>query len=451
MHSRSKRIVQNPKDECARAGKSSSAAVGIAASLPLKRFVSVMLPVWLWVFLSTNNGGAWSFPNGHLKFHGKSFFPIGIADFPGGEQLTNMVRYSSYINTIDWFDHDGKWDNYQGLENISPGVFNQAGKYHMAVILEMWEFTTGYEAEDWLIDPNQLKRGTAFCNELQWLNAYSGVTGDGPLLMIAQQDEADTTNPQWYDPSLSKAGANYKFMRQQCPDVPVWFNSTPCDGYAANSLAYYRQWAATCDIFSFDVYAGAYRTDAYTTWWNMDNALSIAGRNKPRLLWVAAYASSRDGTDYDYNQMAYIIYEGIIHGADGIMWWGGDQTTTGSKTWQAVVTIGGQLMAMEGALANCDWSVCRYFNHDTSRQITRGICATGDNDRIEMLKVTGPSACYLICVNTDPKNGHAVTINSVSGWWGSNLYNFAGGSNSMMGSTVAFSPAQVIIFCANRR
>jgi len=75
-------------------------------------------------------------------------------------------------------------------------------------------------------------------------------------------------------------------------------------------------------------------------------------------------------------------------------------------------------MAMEDAPTNCDWSVCRYYNHDTGQQITTGISDMGDNDRIEMLKVTGPSTKYMICVNTDPNHSHSITIDSVSSWQG---------------------------------
>jgi hypothetical protein len=63
-----------------------------------------------------------------------------------------------------------------------------------------------------------------------------------------------------------------------------------------------------------------------------------------------------------------------------------------------------------------------------------------------MLKASDGVKDYLICLNTTTNN-QSVTINIVSGWrGGSNLYNFAGGSNTTLGAVVAFAPEQVIIY-----
>jgi hypothetical protein len=416
--------------------------------------------------ISGGQSPSWNFPHGHLQFKGTNFFLIGLYDYPTEtasnaelEKVYNMSNYCQYVNTVEFFDHNSGWNN-GFITYLNPSILQTANNWGLGVVDDMWTDSGATNASsngNWLIEPAELAVGSDWYNEMQLLNPYSGVNTNGPLgwtnngalLMYGQVDESTGSPGAAQYPTLNQFLADYIFYHNYA-SVPVWYNCNPAQpsGWTVNQVA---PWASGCDCFSMDVYAGEPANNLYIRQ-NMDFMRAVTGTNKPVLMVLEAVGYFSD--IYTYADKANQVYGAIIHGANGIWWYGAAGQASGagldpnSTQWQDVIKISRQLKTMQEALANCDGSVCRFYNTQTSQQITSGISASGDNNQIEMLKASDSTKDYLICLNTTTNN-QTVTINGVSGWRGGpRLFNFTGGTDTTMGTVITFAPEQVIIYAS---
>jgi hypothetical protein len=393
-----------------------------------------------------------------VQHAGTNMFVIGIYDYAGGpppihNDVVHLSEMSNYCNTIAIYDHD--WDDsawLQNLTSLTAANLNAAASNGMCIVDQMWteNYYGSNNVDNWMcMSPEfpaeyELKTGSGLYNQL---TAFSN---NPALLMWENMDEVgvnwwnnEVPNPDYMDPTLTNYVDDGNFMLKYGGGKPVWVNDG-CFFYQNGDtpVSYCNEWAGGGTVYSQDCYPSSSSGNVDDIKRDMD-FINVVSNASPHFMVLEAY-----DTGWNYTNRMYMTYSAIIHGANGVWWWGACQVPTNSQTWQIIKMIGSQLQAMGGALTHP--SAYSYYDTYTSSWVGNGITDSGGY--VEMLMISSATTDYLITANT-ANSTQNFTVNSVAGWrGGANLWYYfgAGGTNQVMGQTITYAPKQVVVYASQK-
>lgn len=394
----------------------------------------------------------------YLQHAGTNFFVIGIYDYAGGpppihNDAAHFAEMSNYCNTVAIYDHD--WDDSawsQNLTWLSVTNLNAAASNGMCVVDQMWteNYYGSNNVDNWMCMSPQYPAEYELAVGSGLYNQLTAFSNNPALLMWENMDEVgvnwwngEVPNPDYMDPSLTNYVDDGNFMLKYGGGKPVWVNDG-CFFYqnGDTTVSYCDSWAAGGTAYSQDCYPPSSGGNVDDVKRDMD-FINVVSNASPHFMVLEAY-----DTGWDYTNRMYMAYTPIIHGANGVWWWGAYQVATNSPTWQSIKMIGSQLRVMQGALTHPSSYV--YYNTYTSSWANNGITDSGGY--VEMLMISSATTDYLITANT-ANTTQSVTINSVNGWrGGNNLWYFcgAGGANQVLGQSITYGPKQVVVYASQK-
>lgn len=394
-----------------------------------------------------------------VQHAGTNMFVIGIYDYAGNpppihNDAAHLAEMSNYCNTIAIYDHD--WDDsawQQNLTWLTTNDLNAAAGNGMCIVDQMWteNYYGSNDVDNWMcMSPQypaeyELKVGSSLYNQLTTLS------NNPALLMWENMDEVgvnwwndEVPNPDYMDPDQTNYMDDGNFMLKYGGGKPVWVNDG-CffyQGVSNTTVSFCDSWAAGGTVYSQDCYPPSSGGNVDDVKRDMD-FVNVVSNASPHFMVLEAY-----DTGWNYTNRMYMAYSAIIHGANGIWWWGAYQVATNSQTWQIVKMIGSQLREMGGALTHP--SAYTYYNTYTGSWVGNGITDSGGY--VEMLMISNATTDYLITANT-ANSAQNFSIDSVAGWrGGANLWYFcgAGGANQVMGQSIAYGPKQVVVYASQK-
>ena len=170
----------------------------------------------------------------------------------------------------------------------------------------------------------------------------------------------EVPSPDYMDPTLTNYVDDGNFMLTYGGGKPVWVNDGCFLYQGANNttVGYCDQWAGGGTAYSQDCYPSSSSANVDDVKKDMD-FINVVSNASPHFMVLEGY-----DTGWNYTNRMYMAYTAIIHGANGVWWWGAYQVATNSQTWRSIEMIGSKLRAMGGALTHP--SSYSYYNNYTS-------------------------------------------------------------------------------------
>jgi len=297
----------------------------------------------------------------YLEISYSRFFSIGAINFYHYE---NSFPYEQEINFEDWGFNVAIIDPLELLGFPS----------------EIYKFYTSLSAATNDLHDNQ------FYSEDE-LILSSIVPESGKLIGWWNKDE-----PVWLGYDIEPIAEAYNLLKQTDPSRPVWMNFA--QAHPSDNLQEYisdvREFSQYADIISVDVYPVHNSCDEDSIYCVLENPeISVIGdfvdlykqqilydTNKP--FWIILQGH---GDTLTYNQLRFMSYQSIIHGATGIFyyfWWG----FGGERYPEDLRLVTNQLSDLQNVITT----------HFEERQINT-------EDGIEYLKIFYEDELYIISVN----------------------------------------------------
>lgn len=148
-----------------------------------------------------------------------------------------------------------------------------------------------------------------------------------------------------------------------------------------------------------------------------DKMRKVAGPNRPVFMVLQAFAWEMltDEKDRDpakvlyptYEQSRFMAWQSIVHGANGILYWGSYYTPQPSDCWTGIKRVTREIADLGGVLAekSTDLSLELAY-HELGRSVDAGV---------QWIAKEHDGALYLFTVNAD-KSPSRVTIKGLGGW-----------------------------------
>jgi hypothetical protein len=243
----------------------------------------------------------------------------------------------------------------------------------------------------------------------------------------------DEPSYQWKKPgprvSPEKIRAAYALLKQLDPERPVYLNHAP-----TNLVSTLQAYNPGGDILATDIYPVIPHgiRELYALWPTgrqgdfLDTHISQVGRYNDKLREVAgpsraifmvlqAFAwenlreKNRDERMVLYptrDQLRFMAWQSVVHGASGILWWGLSYNPPNSPVWHDLVAVVKEMREHDAALAATPQRPSlRLTYHDTGHSLDRGL---------EWIVKPAARGSLFIGVNSDP-NPIDVSIQGFSG------------------------------------
>jgi hypothetical protein len=231
----------------------------------------------------------------------------------------------------------------------------------------------------------------------------------------------DEPSYQWKKPGPrvppTKITAAYALLKQLDPKRLVYLNHAP-----TNLVSTLRAYNPGGDILATDIYPVVPHgiRELYALWPTgrqgdfADTHISQVGRYADKIRQVAgpsratfmvlqafAWENLRE-KDHDpaaviyptREQLRFMAWQSIVHGVNGILWWGVSQNPEGSKIWDDVIAVVSEMRVHETALSSAPQKVPLDLTyHDTGHSLDRGV---------EWIIKPVADARLMVMVNPDP-------------------------------------------------
>lgn len=257
-----------------------------------------------------------------LLVEGRPFFPLGVYEAPGTDSAMRRLARAGF-NLVE-FPAGSAASLRDALDRLQANG------------LVAW-FTAG-ELLDFSRDAENRRRRLA---------ALVDSVGDHPaLLMWESMDE-----PVWSEHDADAYLEGYRYLHALDPGRPIWTNHAP-----RNSVAELARWNRATDIAGADIYPvpePQRHSDL------PDRTLSVVGAEcdknvravggaKPVLMVLQGFGwaeltrapggrvSARVPTRAESRFMAW---DAIVHGANGLVWWGTSRTARPSRFWSDLQSV----------------------------------------------------------------------------------------------------------------
>jgi hypothetical protein len=255
--------------------------------------------------------------------------------------------------------------------------------------------------------------------------------GTHPAVLFWETE--DEPSYQWKKPgpriSPDKITAAYALLKQLDPKRLVYLNHAP-----TNLVSTLQAYNPGGDILATDIYPviphgirelyGLWPTgrqgdfaDAYISQVGRyaDKIREVAGSSRATFMVLQAFAwenlreKDRDPAAVLYptrEQLRFMAWQSIVHGANGILWWGLSHNPEGSTVWQDVIAVVREMNSHVTALnGTSDKLPLDLTYHDTGHSLDRGL---------EWIVKRAGQKRLLAVVNADP-NSVDVTVRGLPG------------------------------------
>jgi hypothetical protein len=343
-----------------------------------------------------------------LLVNGERFFPVGIYELPEGDELKeiadagfNLAKASADAGSLDraasvglktWIPLGGNMDvrDEAGREKLVAIV--ERFKDHPALLV--WEgpdeplWNVWYSTQGWMYggqikefrdrikamgednagsDADKLLREyRAALDVADYASAEAAsaklwkVLGEAP----PRPDMLMSTAPERAKALADGLYAGYTAIGETDPAHPVWLNHAPRN--TISDLTYFNRAA---DIVGCDIYPVPYQTTGHSDLVN--KRLSCVGDYTERMqaaapgkaVWMVlqgfGWRDLRDEKPEDktvgrrprYDETRFMAFDAIVHGADGILYWGTHYIDKPSPFWTDLKRVVGELAGLQDVLA----------------------------------------------------------------------------------------------------
>lgn len=292
-----------------------------------------------------------------MSHRGVPFFPIGLygSPTPSGQAV---VQYSTNEANAKELSAAGFNCYMIPVFNVNPSNLDYADRYGMKVIAGCNELPYRY-----INDPAQFVAGSHFHQKIMAIRshralfAYYGI--DEPLghyvwgsqsysylqnLLVGARQFVETADPS--HPLLLNE-TSFSTLDGWAPLTPAQvFNKQGCVDFSAGSHAY------GMDVYPY--YSGS--SDLTPVAKNMDTCLEVTPSTKPVFAVlqgqaVNEFSGTPAGARPSLAATRYMAYSAIIHGANGLFWWGTDWIQPDSQLWTDIKSVAGEISRLQDVLA----------------------------------------------------------------------------------------------------
>ncbi len=222
----------------------------------------------------------------------------------------------------------------------------------------------------------------------------------------------------------------YAYLRGIDPAHPVYLNHAP-----TNLVSTLQSYNPGGDILGTDIYPVIPHgiRETYALWPDgrqgdflnthisqvgpyMDKLRQVAGPSRAAVMVLQAFAwenlreKDRDPSMILYptrDQLRFMACQSIVHGANGLLWWGLQFTPAAAPLWDDLAAVTRELRALERELTAPRVELpLRLDYHDTGHSLDRGI---------EWIARRSSAGTLLIAVNADPNPVHVTWRGLASG------------------------------------
>ena len=283
---------------------------------------------------------------GHLLVNGKRFFPLGLYTKPSGENAFGQMARAGFNLVQAGFD---------------PAIFNDAAKtgvYCWIPLGRALDLSTEREARE-----GEIRK------------AVSAAKDHPALLMYESADEPAWTWNERAKPRIAAEhlAMGYRLVKELDPTHPVTLNHAP-----QNTIATLQKYNPACDAVSVDIYPiippdilhiyGLTRDRRHGDLRNqtpscvgeyVDKMRKVAGPDRPVWMvlqgfaWAALDAETRIKSSIvypSYEQTRYMAWQSVIHGCNGIIYWGTHTLPQPGDCWSAITRVVRELADLHDAL-----------------------------------------------------------------------------------------------------
>ena len=293
-----------------------------------------------------------------MSHRGAPFFPIGLygSPTPSGQAV---VQYST--NEANTRELSAAGFNCYMIPafNVNSSNLDYADRYGMKVIAGCNELPYRY-----INDPAQFVDGSHFHQKIMAIRshralfAYYGI--DEPLgnymwgeyesysylrnLLVGARQFVETADPSH---PLLLTEAPFSSLDGYAPQAPARvFNKQGCIDFSAGSHAY------GMDVYPY--YSGS--SDLTPVAKNVDTCLAVTPSTKPVFAVLQGqapgeYSGTPTGARPSLVATRYMAYSAIIHGANGLFWWGTDWIQPDSQLWTDIKSVAGEISQIQDVLA----------------------------------------------------------------------------------------------------
>jgi len=419
--------------------------------------------------------------DGMLLVNGERFFPVGIYELPEGDELKeiadagfNLARASADAGSLDraasvglksWIPLGGNMDvrDDAALEKLAGIV--ERFKDHPALLV--WEgpdeplWNVWYSTHGWMYGGQiaafkdrikAVREGNAASDADKLFEEYRAALG------VADYGSAESAVAKLWEvlgeqpprptvlmstaPERAKALADglyagYAAIRKTDPAHPVWLNHAPRN--TIPDLAYFNRAA---QIVGCDIYPVPYQTTGHSDLVN--KRLSCVGDYTERMqaatpgkaVWMVLQGfgwrdlreekpeDETQGRRPSYDETRFMAFDAIVHGADGLLYWGTHYIDKPSRFWTDLKRVVGELAGLQDVLAARTLDIdLRVELKPTLNSADRGIVAVAKRARgktfiIAVNEFQEPLGCTLSGVPVadgarlrDTQKGSVLTVN----------------------------------------
>jgi hypothetical protein len=255
--------------------------------------------------------------------------------------------------------------------------------------------------------------------------------GTHPAVLFWETEDEPSYQWKKRGPRISpeKITAAYALLKQLDPERLVYLNHAP-----TNLVSTLQAYNPGGDILATDIYPVVPHgiRELYALWPSgrqgdfsdthisqvgryADKIRQVAGPSRATFMVLQAFAwenlreKDRNPAAIVYpsrEQLRFMAWQSIVHGVNGILWWGLSHNPEKSKIWQDVARVVGEMKLHETALNSAsEKAPIELTYHDTGHSLDRGL---------EWLIKPAAGARLVILVNSDP-NPVDVTISGLPG------------------------------------
>ncbi|MEN6643162.1 MAG: sugar-binding protein [Armatimonadia bacterium] len=284
-----------------------------------------------------------------LIAQGKPIFPLGIYESPGTETYMKRLREAGF----DLF-----------IAHTAAG----------STLLPLLDMAQQHGARFWVSMGSLLDFSKdAEKKRAQLKDVAEGIGAHPALLLWESIDE-----PAWGSQSAEGLYDGYCYLREIDQQRPIWTNHAP-----RNTIPELAHFNRATDIGGADIYP----VPEPQTQSDLPNkAISVVGDEtdknmaavngeKPVFMVLQGFGwgelSKKKGQPVQavmptFEQSRFMAYQSIVHGANGILYWGTHYTQKPSQFWSELKTLTSELSALQGVLA-----AEKYEGKDKAALVTR--------------------------------------------------------------------------------
>lgn len=262
-----------------------------------------------------------------ILVQGKPFFPIGIYEMPATEKAIKDTADAGF----NLMQAGG------GGASTLRTVLDRAAKYNMMM---------------WVVMSSNMDLSSNVEARKKVMQDTVAAVGNHPNLLVWESID----EPAWGSQSADGLIAGYRFLRNLDGNHPIWTNHAPRN--TITTLAYYNQ---ATDIAGCDIYPVPEpqqqsdlpnKTIAVVADETDKSVASVNGR-KPVFMVLQGFGwGELSGGDKSkavmptFEQSRFMGYNAIVHGANGILYWGTNYTRKPSRFFSELKSLVSELKCM---------------------------------------------------------------------------------------------------------